>query len=59
MKTDKESVSHSIQRFKHIHNMYNADGSIFIKEKRFNKIRGGILYTDIALFLNNIEIYFC
>jgi hypothetical protein len=56
--TDKELYS-QYTAFGIYITVYNADGSIFIKEKRFNKIRiSGILYTDIALFLNNIEIYF-
>lgn len=38
--------------------LYKADGSIFVKEKRFTKIKiKGILYNDLQLFLNELEIY--
>lgn len=39
--------------------IYNENGSVYIKEKRFTKIKlNGILYTDLQSFLNDLEIYF-
>lgn len=38
--------------------LYYANDALFVLEKRFTKIRiNGVTYTDLSLFLNDLEIY--
>lgn len=39
--------------------IYNADETTFCIEKRFTKIKiNGVVYSDLSLFINNLDIYF-
>ena len=39
--------------------IYKADESVFVTEKRFTKIKiNGVVYSDLSLFINDLDLYF-